>query len=103
MLVDYENVSKRPNKLLNSLNTLGIPLTSTFDLERRIRLLAESRNCLEHNDGLVTSAWRKLAEGYALNPGDHVPVGSKEVGESLAAVETVVRSINSRACEKFNL
>jgi hypothetical protein len=95
--------SARPNRLLKALSTLGIPLTTTSDLERRIRLLAESRNCLEHNDGLATSEWCKHADGYALKPGDQLPISSKEVGESLAVVETVVRSLNLRACKKYRL
>jgi hypothetical protein len=95
--------SARPNRLLKSLTALGIPLTVTPDLERRIRFLAESRNCLEHNAGLVTPEWCKHADGYALSPGDQVPTSSKEVGGSLAVVETVVRSLNLRACEKYRL
>ncbi len=95
--------SMRPKKLLNLLSTLGIPFTTTSDMERRIRLLAESRNCLEHNDGLATPEWCKHADGYTLNAGDQVPIGSKEVGESLAIVNTVVRLLNLRACEKYEL
>jgi hypothetical protein len=81
--------SARPGTLAKWLETAGIPLTTAPDLERRVRFLAESRNCLEHHAGVATAELCKYAHGYALNPGDEVPVGSKEVGESLAIVESV--------------
>lgn len=97
------NRSARPSALAKWLATAGVPLTTTPELEGRVRFLAESRNCLEHNAGVATAELCKYAHSYALHPGDEVPVGSREVGESLAIVEAVARSLNVRACKKYRL
>jgi len=95
--------SVKPRRLVKLLEMVGVPRTTASDKERRIRFLAESRNSLEHNAGLATPKCCEYADGYTLKPGDPVPVEPKEVGESLAIVEAVVRSLNLRACKKYRL
>jgi hypothetical protein len=87
----------KPARMSKLLADAGLPLTDDHESLRRLRVLAELRNCLEHNVGNATAEFLAFVPQQSLGVGDLIPVGPKEVGEALAVIEAVASSLNRRS------
>ncbi len=90
-----------PNRLQSTWANLGVPVADADEDDVRIRQLSELRNVIEHNDERATEPYCDLFPEHGLQPGETVPVGSREVGYSLAIIEHVAESLDRRAVENW--
>jgi hypothetical protein len=90
-----------PKNLSRAWEDFGVPVAATDDVETSLRQLSELRNVIEHNDEKATALYCELYPEYGFSPGDKVPVGSREVGHSLAIVDHVAEALDRRASEKW--
>ena len=90
-----------PKRLLRVWTELEVPVAATEDEATKLQRLSELRNVIEHNDERATALYCELFPEHGLGPGDRIPVGSREVGYSLAIVEHVAEFLDRRALEKW--
>ena len=90
-----------PNRLERAWANLGVSVADAHEDDVRLRQLSELRNVIEHNDERATDLYCECFLEHGLAPGETVPVGSREVGYSLAIAEHVAESLDRRAVAKW--
>ncbi len=93
----------RPSKLAEQLEKIGEPLHADTEVLRRLCVLGEMRNLLEHNAGRATQEYVRLTGDRGVAPGDQVRVTGKDVGEAFALINSTAASLNRRVVRRFNL
>ena len=90
-----------PKKLSRIWNELGVPVATNEDEQLKLRGLSELRNLIEHNNCLATDLYCRLFPEYELETDQQVPIGSREVGYSLAIIEHLAKSLDQRVIKQW--
>jgi hypothetical protein len=104
--LDKNDLYKRrlqTDRLFRQFKKAGEPIHTNMNELHRLRILIETRNVLEHNDGRATKKYIQLIGNASFSEGDPVRITSKEVAETFGLIETTVASLNQRVLKRFNL
>lgn len=83
------------------LERAGVWFDARESLPADLRLLAETRNCFEHDDGRVSATWQRLSGRNDISVGEPIPVTAEMAGDALDHVDAAANLINQRAVGKY--
>lgn len=92
-----------PADLVKQFEKIGESIHNETNGARPLQVLGETRNLLEHNNGIVTPEYRRLVAEASFSVGDPVRITSKEVGEAFVLIESTAASLNQRVIKHFKL
>ena len=90
-----------PKELTKTYEEIKLPLTTQVESHRKLHMLSETRNCIEHNGGRVNKKLAELARDPILVEGDPLALGTREMGGALALVGSLALSLDKRAASEF--
>jgi hypothetical protein len=89
------------SQLPKLLTSAGVWFPVESDLPSRLHLLAETRNCIEHDGGLASDIWPKLAGRTDVQVGAPLPISADMVSDALDHVDAAANLINCQAIQRF--
>lgn len=93
----------QPSKLAEQFRKIDEPLHEDPIQLKRLHILGELRNMLEHNEGKATKEYVHLLGDDKLSIGNPIQVTGKDVGEAFALVNSTATSLNKRVVNRFHL
>ena len=103
---DYLSYKKNRDRAFSNIGLDILPRidtggTSPLELKNRLNDLEITRHLLEHNNGIVDKHFLERVSTTTYKLGERINIGSEQIGEVIALVETIAEDLNKRALKKF--